>query len=185
MVVGTAPPGSEQASKAQSRRALVAGSVGNFIEWYEFGVYGFLATIIATNFFSAEGGSDLEALIKTYASFALAFFFRPDRAAAVRPARRPDRAAAHAHPGGAADVGGHALIGLLPTYASIGLAAPLLLTRSGSCRGCRRVVSSGSGLGDDRVRPPGRRGLYGSWQSFTVALGLLAGAGVSRSWPRR
>src|SRR5690349_13909794 len=70
-----------EASPAQSRRALVAGSVGNFIEWYEFGVYGFLATIIAANFFSADGGSDLEALIKTYASFALAFFFRPIGAA--------------------------------------------------------------------------------------------------------
>lgn len=47
--------------------------MGNFIEWYEFGVYGFLATIIAANFFSAGGASDLEALIKTYASFALGF----------------------------------------------------------------------------------------------------------------
>lgn len=36
----------------QHRRALVAGSVGNFIEWYEFAIYGFLATLIAQNFFS-------------------------------------------------------------------------------------------------------------------------------------
>lgn len=34
----------------RSRQALLAGSVGNFIEWYEFGVYGFLATVIAANF---------------------------------------------------------------------------------------------------------------------------------------
>ena len=52
-----------------------------FIEWYEFGVYGFFATIIASNFFSADGSGDLESLIKTYASFALAFFFRPVGAA--------------------------------------------------------------------------------------------------------
>lgn len=37
---------------ASRRRAIVAGSVGNFIEWYEFGVYGFFATIIAGQFFS-------------------------------------------------------------------------------------------------------------------------------------
>ncbi|MGE2843027.1 hypothetical protein ACQGFJ_15640 [Rhodococcus sp. 3.70] len=60
-------------AQLKRRRALVAGSVGNFIEWYEFGVYGFFATIIASNFFSADGSGDLESLIKTYASFALAF----------------------------------------------------------------------------------------------------------------
>ena len=60
-----------------SRRSLVGGCVGNFIEWYEFGVYGYFATIIAANFFATEGASDLEALVKAYASFAIAFFFRP------------------------------------------------------------------------------------------------------------
>ena len=37
------------------KRALIAGSIGNFIEWYEFAVYGFLATVIARNFFSLRG----------------------------------------------------------------------------------------------------------------------------------
>lgn len=60
-----------------TRRALLAGSVGNLVEWYEFGVYGCLATVIAANFFRYEGSSGAEALVATYASFALAFFFRP------------------------------------------------------------------------------------------------------------
>ena len=47
-----------------SRRSLVGGCVSNFIEWYEFGVYGYFATIIAANFFATEGASDLEALVK-------------------------------------------------------------------------------------------------------------------------
>ena len=47
-----------------SRRSLVGGCVGNFIEWYEFGVYGYFATVIAANFFATEGASDLEALVK-------------------------------------------------------------------------------------------------------------------------
>ena len=74
----TAPAGPSQVIDVRaSKRSLVGGCVGNFIEWYEFGVYGYFATIIAANFFTAEGSSDLEALVKTYASFAIAFFFRP------------------------------------------------------------------------------------------------------------
>ncbi len=57
------------------KRALVAGSVGNFIEWYEFAVYGFLATVLAQNFFRLQGEGELTGIIRTYASFAIAFFF--------------------------------------------------------------------------------------------------------------
>jgi MFS family permease len=170
----------QRTAGAQQRRAVVAGSVGNFIEWYEFGVYGFLATIIAKNFFSADGGSDLEALIKTYASFALAFFFRPVGAALFgrigdRIGRRPTLIMVLLLMSGATT-----LIGLLPTYATIGIAAPLLLTGIRILQG----LSAGGEFGGavsvmTEFAPPGRRGLYGSWQSFTVALGLLAGAGIS------
>ncbi len=165
---------------AQSRRALVAGSVGNFIECYEFGVYGFLATIIAANFFSTEGGSDLEALIKTYASFALAFFFRPIGAALFgrigdRIGRRPTLILVLLLMSGATTV-----IGLLPTYATIGAAAPILLTLIRIIQG----LSAGGEFGGavsvmTEFAPAGRRGLYGAWQSMTVALGLLFGAGIS------
>ena len=58
-------------SSASRKRALIAGSVGNFIEWYEFAVYGFLATVIAQNFFRLEGESALTGLLLTYASFAI------------------------------------------------------------------------------------------------------------------
>ncbi|MFJ4938676.1 MFS transporter [Streptomyces pseudovenezuelae] len=56
-------------------------SVGTFVECYEFGVYGCFATIIATRFFTAEGGSEAEALVRAYASFGPACFFRPVGAA--------------------------------------------------------------------------------------------------------
>lgn len=165
---------------AQTRRALVAGSVGNFIEWYEFGVYGFLATIIAADFFSTSGGSDLEALIRTYASFALAFFFRPVGAALFgrigdRIGRRPTLILVLLLMSGATT-----LIGLLPTYAVIGTAAPILLTLIRIVQG----LSAGGEFGGavsvmTEFAPDGRRGLFGSWQSFTVALGLLFGAAVT------
>jgi MHS family proline/betaine transporter-like MFS transporter len=164
---------------SQARRALVAGSVGNFIEWYEFGVFGFLATIMASNFFSADGGSDLESLIKTYAAFALGFLFRPVGAAVFgrlgdRIGRRPTLILVLLLMSGATT-----LIGLLPTYATIGFAAPILLTLVRILQG----LSAGGEFGGavsvmTEFAPPGRRGLYGSWQSFTVALGLLTGAGI-------
>ncbi|MFF4349277.1 MFS transporter [Streptomyces sp. NPDC001530] len=163
-----------------SRRALFAGSVGNFIEWYEFGIYGYFATVIAARFFTPEGGSEVEGLVKTYASFALAFFFRPVGAALFgrlgdRIGRRPVLILVIALMTAATT-----LIGALPTYATVGALAPWLLTFLRVLQG----LSAGGEFGGavsvmTEFAPPGRRGLYGSWQSFTVALGLLGGAGVA------
>ncbi|WP_193386472.1 MFS transporter [Streptomyces xiaopingdaonensis] len=163
-----------------SRRALVAGSVGNFLEWYEFSVYGFFATIIAAQFFTPEGGSEAEALIKTYASFALAFFFRPVGAALFgrlgdRIGRRPTLILVVSLMTAATTA-----IGLLPGHAVLGAAAPWLLTLVRVLQG----ISAGGEFGGavalmTESAPQGKRGRYGAWQSFTVALGLLAGAGVA------
>ncbi|MFF4313151.1 MFS transporter [Streptomyces sp. NPDC001507] len=161
-------------------RALAAGSVGNFIEWYEFGVYGYVATVVADRFFTPAGGSAAEGLVRTYASFGLAFFFRPLGAAlfgrlADRLGRRPVLILVVALMTGAT-----ALIGVLPTYAQAGALAPWLLTFLRVVQG----LSAGGEFGGavamlTEFAPPGRRGLYGAWQSFTVALGLLGGAGVA------
>ncbi|MFD5157373.1 MFS transporter [Streptomyces hawaiiensis] len=169
-----------QADTRRGRRALVAGSVGNLIEWYEFGVYGYFATIIAARFFTPEGGSEAEALVRTYASFALAFFFRPLGAALFgrlgdRVGRRPVLVLVITLMTVATT-----LIGALPTYAQAGALAPWLLTFLRVLQG----LSAGGEFGGavsvmTEFAPPGRRGLYGSWQSFTVALGLLAGAGAA------
>jgi len=165
-----------------ARRALIAGSVGNFIEWYEFAVYGYFATVIAANFFATEGATDFESLARTYASFAIAFFFRPIGAALFgrigdRIGRRPTLIIVLVLMSGAT-----AAIGLLPTYASIGVAAPILLT----CIRALQGLSAGGEFGGavsvmTEFAPVGRRGLYGAWQSFTVGLGLLAGAGLATS----
>ncbi|MER7837721.1 MFS transporter [Streptomyces sp. NPDC096040] len=161
-------------------RALAAGSVGNFVEWYEFAVYGYFATVVAERFFTPAGGSAAEGLVRTYASFGLAFFFRPLGAAvfgrlADRLGRRPVLILVVALMTGAT-----ALIGLLPTYAQAGSLAPWLLTFLRAVQG----LSAGGEFGGavamlTEFAPPGQRGLYGAWQSFTVALGLLGGAGVA------
>ncbi|MGY5366073.1 MFS transporter [Enterobacter oligotrophicus] len=110
------------------KRALIAGSIGNFIEWYEFAVYGFLATVIAKNFFQLEGEGGLTSLILTYASFAIAFFFRPLGAVVFgrlgdRIGRKPTLIIVLVLMTLAT-----AAIGIVPVYASIGIAAPLIIT---------------------------------------------------------
>ncbi|WP_406443460.1 MFS transporter [Streptomyces sp. NBC_00631] len=172
----------DRAARERNRplRALAAGSVGNFIEWYEFGVYGYVATVVAERFFTPAGGGAAEGLVRTYASFGLAFFFRPLGAAlfgrlADRLGRRPVLILVVALMTGAT-----ALIGVLPTYAQAGALAPWLLTFLRAVQG----LSAGGEFGGavamlTEFAPPGRRGLYGAWQSFTVALGLLGGAGVA------
>lgn len=161
------------------KRALIAGSIGNFIEWYEFAVYGFLATVIARNFFQLAGEAPLTGLILTYASFAIAFFFRPLGAIIFgrigdRIGRKPTLIVVLVMMTLATTA-----IGLVPTYASIGLAAPLILTGLRILQGLFAGGEYGGAVSlMTEFAPRGKRGLYGAWQSFTVALGLLAGAGV-------
>ncbi|QNQ18745.1 MHS family MFS transporter [Kosakonia sp. SMBL-WEM22] len=161
------------------KRALIAGSIGNFIEWYEFAVYGFLATVIAKNFFQLAGDSGLTSLILTYASFAIAFFFRPLGAVLFgrigdRLGRKPTLIIVLVLMTLAT-----AAIGMVPVYASIGVAAPLIITGLRILQGLFAGGEYGGAVSlMTEFAPRGKRGLYGAWQSFTVALGLLCGAGV-------
>lgn len=108
------------------RRVIVAASVGNFVEWFDFALYGFFATLIAELFFPSESAGT--ALLKTFAVFAVAFAFRPlggvffgqlgDRIGRKRTLALTIFIMA----------GATTLIGLLPTYATAGIWAPLMLT---------------------------------------------------------
>ena len=119
-------PAPHEVSPATLRRVIAASAIGNFVEWFDFAVYGFLATLIASQFFASEDAS--VALLKTFAVFAVAFALRPlggivfgalgDRLGRKRILSLTILLMA----------GSTTLIGLLPTYASIGLAAPALLT---------------------------------------------------------
>ncbi|GLX22128.1 MFS transporter [Streptomyces lavendulae] len=170
-------------SAAGPRRVLLAGSAGNFTEWYEFGVYGAFATVIADRFFTpahAAGQGGAGPLVATYASFAVSFFFRP--AGAVLFGRIGDRAGRR--PALVLVIAlmtlATTLIGLLPDRDAIGVAAPWLLTLLRVLQGlCLGGEFGGAVALMTESAPPGRRGRHGAWQSFTVALGLLAGAAVA------
>lgn len=106
-------------------QVIVASAIGNFVEWFDFAVYGFLAVIISQHFFPQ--GSPAIALLQTFAVFAVSFALRPlgglffgrlgDRIGRKRVLAITILLMA----------GATALIGVLPTYGAIGLMAPLLL----------------------------------------------------------
>jgi MHS family proline/betaine transporter-like MFS transporter len=180
-VSGTKPvSGGRAVTRGPGVRAVAAGSVGNLVEWYEFGVYGFLATVLAERFFAPAGGGTAAALVRTYASFALAFFFRPVGAVVFgrlgdRWGRRPVLIGVVSLMSGAT-----ALIGVLPTYDAVGALAPWSLTLLRVVQGLAAGGEFGGAVALlTESAPPGRRGLYGAWQSFTVALGLLGGAAAT------
>ncbi|HEF4761911.1 TPA: MFS transporter [Pseudomonas putida] len=116
----------QQVSPQTLRKVIVAAGIGNFVEWFDFAVYGFLATTIAQQFFPSGDAS--AALLKTFAVFAVAFAFRPlggiffgmlgDRIGRKRTLAATILLMAAAT----------TLIGLLPTYTAIGVAAPILLS---------------------------------------------------------
>lgn len=119
-------PAIAQVDPATLRKVIVAAAIGNFVEWFDFAVYGFLATAIAQQFFPSTDAS--AGLLKTFAVFAVAFAFRPLGGVFFgmlgdRVGRKKTLAFTILLMAGATT-----LIGLLPTYAAIGVMAPILLT---------------------------------------------------------
>lgn len=161
-----------------SRRAIVAGSLGNLVEWYEYALYGYMAPIIAVLFFPT--GDGVAGLLATFSLFALAFFLRPVGAAIFgRFADRSGRRAVLVLVIGLMSAA-TALIGVLPTYAQIGIWAPVLLTLLRVIQG----LAAGGEFGGAvslmvEYAPPGKRGLYGSWSFFTTVMGFVFGAGAA------
>ncbi|MCM2130633.1 MFS transporter [Larsenimonas rhizosphaerae] len=107
------------------RQVIIASTIGNFVEWFDFAIYGFLALIIAQHFFPQ--GEPALALLQTFAVFAISFALRP--LGGIFFGRLGDRI-------GRKRVlaitilmmaGATAVIGILPTYDTIGFIAPLLL----------------------------------------------------------
>jgi MHS family proline/betaine transporter-like MFS transporter len=155
-------------------RALLAGCLGNFVEWYDFALYGAFATVIAAVFFPGAGQAG--GLVAVFAVFGVAFLARPAGALlfAHHGDRRGRRRALAASILLMALV--TAAIGLLPGYAAIGWLAPGLLLALRAGQG----VAVGGEYGGSvafvvEYAPPGRRGWYGGWQWATVGLGLAAG----------
>jgi MHS family proline/betaine transporter-like MFS transporter len=158
-------------------RAILSCAIGNFFELFDFVLYGFFAVPISHAFFPP--GNDTLALINTFITFGVGFLFRPLGAVIIgRYGDRHGRRAALVVTIGlmAAATG---FTGLVPTYAQVGLLAPLLLL---VCR-CGQGFSTGGEWGGAAAflveyAQPGKRGLTGSWQQFSTQVGAT-GASLS------
>ncbi|MCK6417190.1 MAG: MFS transporter [Giesbergeria sp.] len=167
-----APPASHGPMTPEETRVIIASSLGTVFEWYDFYLYGALAAIIARQFFSAlDAGS---AFLLALLAFAAGFLVRP--LGAVLFGRLGDMIGRKYTFLVTMLVMGLATfaVGLLPGYASIGVAAPLLLIGLRLLQG----LALGGEYGGAAVyvaehAPQHRRGAYTAWIQTTATLGLL------------
>ena len=157
------------------RRAVAGASIGNAVEWFDFAIYGFLATFIAGQFFPA--GDETAALLNTFAIFAAAFFMRPLGGFVFGPLGdrigRQRVLALVILLMSAATLG----IGLLPIYGAIGVLAPLLLL----VLRCLQGFSAGGEYGGGAVylaefATDERRGVTVTFMVWSGVLGFLLGS---------
>ncbi|GAA0897559.1 MULTISPECIES: MFS transporter [Streptomyces violaceusniger group] len=158
-------------SRAQ-RKAIVAGTIGNTVEWVDWALYSIFAKIIADEFFSKSDGP--VALLSTLAVFAVGFVMRPVGAAVLgayadRHGRKKGMTVTVGLMAGAGFV-----IAITPSYDSIGIVSPLILLFSRLVQGFSaggEFGSSSAFLVESAAR--GRRAFAGSWQQVSVAGGVL------------
>lgn len=178
MSIAAHPESGMAASPAWSlRRVVSAGVIGNVLEWYDFAVYGFFAPILAAQFFPAE--NRMVSLLAAFGAFAVGFLMRP--VGAVFFGHIGDRygraralllsVAMMAIP--------TVLMGLLPTYASIGVAASVLIVLLRMLQGMAvggEFTSSIVFLAEHS--PARRRGFFASWAMFGATTGTMLGSAV-------
>src|SRR5690242_4874038 len=159
------------------RRVVTAAAVGNIIEWYDFYVFGSLATILSVKFF--DPSHPAAALVRWVAIFAVGFFVRPLGALIL---------------GRVGDIVGRkytflitlsgigistALIGVVPTYAKIGLLAPIILLLLRLVQGlCLGGEYGGAITYVAEHVPDEKRGYYTGWLQTSPTLGIVLSLGV-------
>ena len=164
-------------STPQSRKAIAVGAIGNILEWYDFAIYGYFATSIGRVFFPKA--DPVAQVLMAFGIFAIGFLMRPlggmvigyigDRVS--RQAALTVSIVAMAIP--------TFLVGIMPGYDTIGIAAPILLTL------CR--IIQGLSVGGEyptslvymiEKAPANKRGFVGAMGSSSAYIGMLLGSGV-------
>lgn len=159
-------------SRMNMRRAVSAGIVGNLVEWFDFAVYGYLVAYLGPLFFPS--GDPVASTLATFAVFAIGYFARP--VGAVVLGRIGDRRGRRTMLVLSITLLGlsSCAIGLLPTYASIGIAAPLLLVLLRLAQGFSVGGEyTGSMTYLTEIARSDRRGLTSSLASLGTMSGIL------------
>ncbi|MBW1786380.1 MAG: MFS transporter [Deltaproteobacteria bacterium] len=157
------------------KRNTVGGVVGNILEWYDFAVFGYFAPVIGAQFFPSE--DKFASMISAFGVFAAGYMMRPlggivfgtigDRLGRKKALQLS--VAMMALP--------TILLGFLPTYATVGVAASALLVLLRLVQGISvggELVGSISFISE--IAPANRRGLYGSWTLFSAIGGVMLGS---------
>ncbi|OZM80865.1 MFS transporter [Pseudonocardia sp. MH-G8] len=159
-------------------RTIVAACIGNFLEWYEFVLYGYFAAVFATLYFPQEDQS--VGLMAAFLVFGISFVIRPIGGlffgyVGDRFGRKVALSTIILMISFAT-----ALMGLVPPYAAIGVAAPVLIFLLRLVQG---VSAGGEWMGAVayiiETSPARRRAWYGSFQTITIVVGMLVAAVVS------
>jgi len=162
--------------KSSMVKAVLAGSVGNALEWFDYGLYGYFAAIISSQFFPSK--DPVTALMLTFIVFGVGFVMRPIGGLIFgHYADKVGRRNALTWTVILMGISTFA-IGCLPTYAQVGILAPVLLA---VCR-LLQGVSTGGEWGScmsflAEYATPHNRGFIVSWSQFSIAVGLLLGSG--------
>ncbi len=167
-VLGERSPG----MTPQQRRAVVAGSIGNAVEWVDWAVYTTFSSVFAGQFFPSRNPAT--SLLSTLVVFAVGFVMRPVGGAVLgafgdRHGRKKGMAFTISLMAGAS-----LLIAVCPSYGSIGIAAPVVLVVARLVQG----FSAGGEFGSSSAfliesAAPRRRAFAGSWQQVSVGAGAL------------
>src|SRR6202030_2389828 len=167
----------EIGARTSQRRLAIAGMAGNILEWYDFSIYGFFAYAIGQNFFPSH--SPATSLIDAFGVFAAGFLMRPLGALVFghigdnygRQRALILSVVAMAVP--------TVLIGVLPTYAQIGVSAPVLLVVLRLVQGLSvggEYTTSVVFLIEGSLKR--RRGMMGAFGAAAAFMGVMLGSGV-------
>lgn len=175
---GVKPDYPDKPSESVIKKNVVAGVIGNVLEWYDFAVFGYFAPIIGIQFFPSN--NPVVSLLSAFGVFAAGYFARP--LGGVIFGRMGDRAGRKT----ALQVSVMLmaiptfLISVLPTYAQIGVIAPVLLIILRLMQG---VSVGGELIGSmcftTEMAPSGKRGFWGSFTQCSCIGGILLGSLVA------
>lgn len=164
---------------SQIRRAIAAAAVGNAMEWFDFGVYGYLATTVGKLFFPSKAHGSGHSLLAAFGVFAIAFLARPLGSLFFGPlGDKVGRSRVLVVTVLMMAVGTTG-VGVLPTYHAIGVWAPILLIVTRLIQG----FSTGGEYGGAATfmvesSPDETRGFYTSFLGFATLGGYTLGAGL-------
>lgn len=173
-----APDSADPVPRKGQARNLLAGTVGHFVEWYDWYVYGLLASVFSAQIFPS--GSQFASLIAAFLTYAIGFIVRPLSGIILSPladryGRR--RVLSLAVSGMAL---GALIIGFTPSYATIGYFAPILFVVARVIQGISAGTEGQSAIAFMvEHAPANRRGLFGSFTNMASGLATLAATGAA------